>query len=100
MHPINAFLSALLEVIYAVLNFYIWVIIVGAILSWLVAFDVVNAHNRLVRMVGDFCFRVTEPVLRPIRNMLPMTGGLDLAPLALIVIIYFIQSFIRHLVFG
>jgi len=100
MHPITALFASLLEVTSFLLNLYIWVLIISAILSWLVAFDVVNAHNRLVRMVGDFCFRVTEPVLRPIRNMLPMTGGLDLAPLALIVIIYFIQSFIRHLVFG
>ncbi len=100
MHPINAFLSAALEITYSILNLYVYVLIAGAILSWLVSFDVINPHNRLVRMVGDFSYRITEPALRPLRRILPMMGGLDLAPLALIFIIYFIQSFIRHLVIG
>jgi YggT family protein len=100
MHVGNAFFAAALELIYSLLSLYIWVLIVSAILSWLVAFDVVNPHNRLVRMIGDFSYRITEPALRPIRRILPMMGGLDLSPLVLIFIIYFLQSFIRHLTFG
>ena len=96
----NAFFAAALELIYSVLNLYIWVLIAGAILSWLVAFDIINPHNRLVRMIGDFSYRITEPALRPIRRFLPVVGGMDLSPLALIFIIYFIQSFIRHLALG
>ena len=82
------------------IQLYIWILIVSAVLSWLVAFDVVNPHNRVVRMIGDFSYRITEPVLRPIRRILPQMGGLDLSPLVLIFIIYFLQSFLRHLVMG
>ena len=97
---LNAFVAATLEVIYSLLNLYVWILIISAILSWLVAFDIINPHNRLVRMIGDFSYRITEPALRPLRRYLPMVGGFDLAPLALIFIIYFLQSFIRHLVIG
>jgi YggT family protein len=100
MHIGNAFAAAALELVYSLLNLYIWVLIVNAVLSWLVAFDVVNPHNRLVRLIGDISYRLTEPALRPIRRFLPVMGGLDLSPLALIFIIYFLQSFIRHLVLG
>lgn len=96
----SAFFAAIFELLYGLLNLYVWVLIISAVLSWLVAFDVVNPHNRLVRMVGDFCFRVTEPVLKYIRRILPPMGGLDIAPLALIFIIYFLQSFLRHLALG
>jgi YggT family protein len=100
MHAGNALLAAVIELIFTLLSLYIWILIASAVLSWLVAFDVVNPHNRLVRMIGDFCHRITEPALRPIRRILPIMGGLDLSPLALIFIIYFLQSFIRHLVMG
>lgn len=95
----NAVLAATLELIYAVLDFYIWVLIAGAVLSWLVAFNILNTGNRLVRVVGEFLYSITEPVLRPIRRVLPAMGGLDLSPLVLIFIIMFLQSFIRHLAF-
>jgi len=100
MHPANALLAALLELTYAILDFYIWIIIIGAVLSWLVAFNIINTHNRFVQMAGDFLYRITEPLLRPIRRVLPQMGGLDLSPLILIFIILFIQSFLRHLVVG
>jgi YggT family protein len=96
----HAFFSSVLEVVYSILNFYIWVLIASAMLSWLVAFGVVNQNNRFVHMFSEFSYRITEPALRPLRRFVPIMGGLDLAPLALIFIIYFIQSFIRHLVFG
>lgn len=95
----NALIAALLEVVYAVLDFYVWILIAGALLSWLVSFGIVNSYNRFVHVVGDLIARITEPVLAPIRRILPPMGGLDLSPLVLIFIIYFLQSFIRHLVF-
>ncbi len=98
MNAGNAFLAATLEVIYAVLDFYIWALIIGAVMSWLVAFNIINTHNRFVQVIGDFLFRITEPLLRPIRRIVPMMGGLDLSPLILIFTIMFLQSFIRHLV--
>ena len=96
----NAIIAATLEVVYIVLNFAIWALIVGAVLSWLVAFGVVNPYNRFVQVTGDMLARITEPLLAPIRRVLPNMGAIDLSPLVLIFIIYFIQSFIRHLVLG
>lgn len=98
MNAGNALYAALLEVTYAVLDFYIWALIISAVLSWLVAFNILNTRNRFVQVVGDFLFRMTEPLLRPLRRIIPSIGGMDLAPLALIFIIMFLQSFIRHLV--
>ncbi|MDX2027655.1 MAG: YggT family protein [Alphaproteobacteria bacterium] len=97
MNVPNALVSALLEIVYTVLNFYIWALVIGAVLSWLVAFNVINTHNRFVQAIGDFLYRITEPALRPIRRIIPIMGGLDLSPLVLIFIIMFLQSFIRHL---
>ena len=100
MNAGNAVIAALLEVLYAVLDFYVWILIIGAVLSWLVAFNVANPSNRFVRAVGDFIYRITEPALRPIRRAIPPMGGFDLAPLILIFTILFLQSFIRHLAIG
>lgn len=97
MHAGNALFAAILEVIYRLLDLYIWVLIVNAILSWLVAFDVINRHNRVVQVIGDFTYRITEPALRPIRRFLPSMGGMDLSPLALMAIIWVIQLFIRNI---
>jgi YggT family protein len=98
MNAPHAFIFALVEVIEIALNLYIWVLIIGAVMSWLVAFGVINMHNRFVQMASDIIYRVTEPALRPIRRILPPMGGLDLAPLVLILIIIFLQSFLRNLV--
>lgn len=73
------------------LTLYIYVLVAAAVMSWLVAFNVVNSRNQFVAMVGDFLYRVTEPVLRPIRNVMPNLGGLDISPIIVIVIIWFIQ---------
>jgi YggT family protein len=100
MHVINAFLASVLELLFDLLSLYIWILIVGAVLSWLINFDVVNRNNRIVRLISDFTYRVTEPALRPIRKIIPPINGVDLSPLALIFAIYFVQLFIRHLVLG
>ncbi|MBI3433962.1 MAG: YggT family protein [Proteobacteria bacterium] len=71
---------------------YIYILIASAVLSWLVAFNVVNSRNPIVATVGEFLFRVTEPLLAPIRNRLPGLGGIDISPVILILIIIFIQS--------
>jgi YggT family protein len=84
-------MRALFLVIDLVLQLYIWLLIASAVLSWLVAFNVVNTRNQFVAMAGDFLYRITEPLLRPIRNMLPNLGGLDISPIILILIIIFIR---------
>jgi len=75
-----------------VIQLYIWVIIASAILSWLIAFNVVNTSNRFVYSVADMLYRVTEPALRPIRSILPNLGGIDISPIILILILMFIVN--------
>jgi YggT family protein len=84
-------MRALFLVIDIALEIYIWLLIAAAVLSWLIAFNVVNTRNQAVAMVGDFLYRITEPALRPIRNMLPNLGGIDISPVILILIIIFIR---------
>lgn len=83
---------ALFGLINTVLQLYMWVIIAGAVLSWLVAFEVVNTRNRLVALVLDFTYRLSEPALRPIRRILPSISGIDLSPVVLILGIIFVQN--------
>jgi YggT family protein len=87
-------MDGLLRFIYTVLDFYVWLLIATAVMSWLVAFDVVNIRNRAIRSIWDALLAVTEPVLMPIRQRLPRTGGLDLSPIIVIFGIYFIQMVI------
>jgi YggT family protein len=84
----------LLQFISYLLTLYVYILIASAILSWLIAFNVVNPRNQFVAMLGEFLYRITEPVLRPIRNMLPNLGGIDISPIIVILIIIFIQSVI------
>jgi YggT family protein len=81
-----------LNFISMLLTLYVYILIASAIMSWLIAFNVVNPRNDFVRIVGEFLYRITEPVLRPIRNLLPNLGGIDVSPVILILIIVFIQS--------
>jgi YggT family protein len=69
----------------------VWVVIASAIMSWLVAFGVVNTRNQFIRMVVETLYRLTEPLLRPIRRMLPNLGGVDISPVVLLVGLYFVQ---------
>jgi YggT family protein len=92
-------MRALLDVIVIVLNLYIYIVIAAAILSWLVVFNVVNPRNQFVAMVGDFLYRITEPVLRPIRNMLPPMGGIDISPIILFLIIILIEKVIEYYIY-
>jgi YggT family protein len=84
-------MRALFLVIDLALQIYVWLIIAAAILSWLVAFNVVNTRNPVVAGIGEFLYRITEPALRPIRNMLPNLGGIDISPVILILIIIFLR---------
>jgi YggT family protein len=77
-----------------IINIYIWLLIASAVLSWLIAFNVVNTRNPIVHSVGDFLYCVTEPLLRPIRNMLPNLGGIDVSPVILIIGLLFLRQLI------
>ncbi|MEO0670686.1 MAG: YggT family protein [Pseudomonadota bacterium] len=84
----------LLGFISYLLTLYTYVILAGVVFSWLIAFNVINPHNGFVRSVWQALEAVTEPLLRPIRRMMPDLGGIDLSPLILLLGIFFIQSVI------
>jgi YggT family protein len=84
-------LYPLLSLISTVIQIYIWLLIASAVLSWLVAFNVVNTRNQVVTMVADVLYRLTEPVLAPIRRILPNLGGLDISPVVVILLLIFID---------
>ena len=84
-------IDPLIQVIIMALRIYVWVVIASAILSWLVAFNVVNTRNQFVYTVGTMLHRLTDPALRPIRRFLPNLGGIDISPVILILIVYFLQ---------
>jgi YggT family protein len=90
VNPMNPFLWLILTII----DLYIYVLIAAAVMSWLIAFNVVNAHNPTVRMIWDFLYRITEPALRPIRNVLPGLGGIDISPVILIIGLLFLKQLI------
>ena len=85
----------LIKLILTILQLYTYVIIAGAILSWLIAFGVVNIRNDFVRAVWNLFLALTEPFLRPIRKFLPNTGGIDISPIILLLAIMFIQWIIQ-----
>ena len=92
-------MRALLDVILIALQLYIWLLIAQAVLSWLIAFNVVNTRNQFVAMVWDFLYRITEPALGPIRRLLPNLGGIDISPVILILLIIFIERLIEIYVY-
>ena len=92
-------MNALFSLIDTVLWLYMLALIGGALLSWLVAFGVVNTRNRFVYILGDFLHRITEPVLAPIRRFLPNLGGIDISPLVFILLVIFARQLLRDLFF-
>lgn len=99
MNAPSALVVSILEVVEIALNLYVWILIIGAVMSWLVAFGVINMHSRIVQRISDMIYSLTEPALRPIRRVIPAVGGMDLSPLVLILLIMFLQRFLSHLVF-
>ena len=87
-------MNPFLWLIDTIIRIYIWLLIASAVLSWLIAFNVVNTRNPIVHSVGDFLYRVTEPLLRPIRNVLPNLGGIDVSPVILIIGLLFLRQLI------
>jgi YggT family protein len=83
---------AFLNLVSTVISIYIWLLIAQAVLSWLVAFGIVNRYNRVVATIGDFLWRITEPLLRPIRRVLPDLGGIDISPVILILLLWFLRN--------
>ena len=87
-------MRALFLVIDLALQLYIYLLVAAAVLSWLIAFNVVNMRNQFVAMVADFLYRITEPALRPIRSVMPNLGGIDISPIILLLVIFFLRQFL------
>ena len=92
-------MRAVLDVVLIVLQLYVYVIIASAILSWLVAFNVVNRYNDFVRSIWNLVTALTEPLLKPIREVIPNFGGIDISPVILLLLIFFIQRVIEEYIY-
>ena len=92
-------MRALLDVVFLVLRMYSYVIIGMAILSWLLAFDVVNFRNNFVRSIWNFLNGLTEPLLAPIRRVLPGLGGIDVSPIVLLLLLFLVEDIIQRYIY-
>jgi YggT family protein len=90
----NAFILLLDRIIYL----YVWVLIINAVISWLIAFNVLNTQNRFVYSVLEFTYKLTNPPLNYIRRFLPNLGSVDISPIVLILFIYFARDLIRNII--
>ena len=87
-------MRSLLWLFDTLITLYVYCLIASAVLSWLVAFNVVNVRNPIVANIGEFLYRITEPALRPIRKVLPNLGGIDIAPIILVLILFFVRMLV------
>ncbi len=85
-------MEPLVLLISRVIGLYVYLLVAQAILSWLITFGIINTQSNFVNMVGNFLYRITEPLLRPIRKLLPDFGGIDISPVILILLLYFIND--------
>lgn len=91
---------ALVNLITTVIQLYIWALIISVVMTWLIQFNVINTSNRFVYMIGDFLYRITEPVLSRVRSIMPSLGGIDLSPIVVILLLAFVQQLIPELLLG
>ena len=89
-------MRAILDVLLLALELYTWIVIASVIFSWLFAFNVINSNNQFVGMIGQFLHQATEPALRPIRRYMPNLGSIDISPIILLLIVFFLQQVIRR----
>ncbi|PZO78307.1 MAG: hypothetical protein DI629_12440 [Mesorhizobium amorphae] len=85
---------ALIQTVVLALDIFWWIIILSAVFSWLYAFNVVNPRNQFIGSIANFLYRATEPALRPIRRLLPDLGGIDISPIILLLLLFFVRQFI------
>ena len=85
-------MTTIIILISQIIEIFIWFLIAQAILSWLTAFNIVNTTNYLVNLIGNFLYKITEPLLRPIRRLLPDFGGIDVSPIILIILLIFFRN--------
>ncbi len=93
-------MRALFWLLDTAINLYVWALVIAAVMSLLLAFNVLDTRNRFVWTVADFFYRVTEPVLRPIRKRMPNLGGVDLSPLVLILLLSALRILLAEIQFS
>ena len=87
-------MKSVLILLDSVITIYIWILIINALVSWLIAFNVLNTSNRLVYSLLDISYKMTDPLLKPIRNFLPNLGNIDISPVVLILLLMFLRNLI------
>ena len=85
-------MNSLVILISQITELFIWLLIIQAIMSWLINFGIINTQSNFVNMIGGFLYKVTEPLLRPIRKLLPEFGGVDISPVILIMLLIFFRN--------
>ena len=93
-------ITILFEIVNELLSLYKWAVILAAVMSMLVSFGVLDTRNRIVWQIGDVLYRITEPALRPIRNVLPSFGSIDISPIILIIVLWALQELLQRLYFA
>ena len=89
-------MNTVVGLITSLIDIYIYVIIIYVVITWLVAFEILNTRNQFVRTVGDFLYRVTEPAIKPIRRVVPSLGGVDLSPMILIGLLVLVRGLMHE----
>jgi YggT family protein len=87
---------ALLSTLNLILNLVWWIFLIMIIMSWLISFNVINTRNQFVSTVWRILNQITEPILKPIRRIIPPVGGLDLSPIVVFIIIFFLQQLVAN----
>ena len=83
------------NLIVTLLDIYTWIVLAAVVMSWLIAFGVINIHNQFARSIVRFLDAVTEPVFRQVRRVVPSIGGLDISPLIVLIGVVFLQNFVQ-----
>lgn len=97
MQLFTGILSDLLQIVFWIIDIYVFIVVAVVIMSWLIAFGVLNRHQPIVQQINDVLLRLTEPALRPIRRFMPNLGGLDISPIILIIGLQFLKQMISRL---
>lgn len=89
-------MMSLFALIDLILSAITWILIASAVVSWLIAFNVINTRNQIAYTIADSLYRLTEPILRPVRRFIPNLGGIDISPVVVILLIIFLRNLMRE----
>ncbi len=89
-------MTALVLTLLFILRIIWWIVVLSAVFSWLYAFNVINSRNQIVNSIGSLLYRLTEPLYRPIRRVVPDLGGIDISPIIVLIVIYFLEMFLVY----